>query len=268
VSADIENPYHGTMSKEIINTFEQHNYSVIVCNSNYDPLLAEKYIKMLVQKGIDGIILTTFMPTDHSLKLLQQRSIPIILLTIKTEDEKIDYIVYDDYLGGKLAAEYIVNLGHRRILFLRTIDVFSANERLRAFRNVLKRRKIPGNLCEVSNILWNQAESHREVNRRLQADFPFTAIIAANDYLAMGAMEAVYENRQSIPKDISLIGYDDLQFTSILRVPLTTVRQPSQEVGRIAAQKLLEKMAGNVARPIRITTKPQLIIRESCGKID
>ena len=183
--------------------------------------------------------------------------------------KNINYIIADDYYGGRIAAEYLVKLGHRKIYFLRTADVFGANERVRAFKDVLLEHGIVFNENLISMVLNNAEESYEETKRVLNRNYGFSAFIAANDFLAMGAMEAIFESGFSIPEDVSLIGYDNLKITSILKVPLTTVDQPKFLFGKLSAEWLIQMIKDPEAQKTskKIVLKPKLVVRSSCRKL-
>jgi LacI family transcriptional regulator len=185
------------------------------------------------------------------------------------EPKDTNYIVADDYYGGRLAAEHLVELGHKKIYFLRTAEVLGAVERVRAFKDVMCENSIYIDENNFSPIVTNADESYEETKIFITKKNGFTAIIAANDFIAMGAMEAIFDLHLSIPDDISLIGYDNLKITSILKVPLTTINQPKLHFGKLSAERLIE-MIGKPERmkdPQKILVKPKLVRRASCRHI-
>lgn len=267
---DIENPYYSRLSKGVMDVAEYEDYNVIVCNSKYNVELGERYLNMLIKKGVDGVLIATIDFTEESIFKLNKRHIPFVLITCRLDTTPdVNYVIADDYYGGRIAAEYLIGLGHRKIYFLRAADVVGANERVRAFRDVLMENNI---FTEdyISKVLVNSDGSYEETKRFLKNLEGFTAIIAGNDFIAMGAMEAIFESGLQIPEDISLIGYDNLKITSILKIPLTTVEQPKYQFGKMATERLIRmiKSPENLKEPQRIIKKPELIIRESCRKIN
>jgi len=184
--------------------------------------------------------------------------------------EDINYVIADDYYGGRLAAEYLVRLGHRKILFLRAADVSGANDRVRAFQDVLQENGIDLGECLVSRVLNSSDEIFEEIKQLLKKRANYTAVIAGNDFVAIEAMEAMVELGLDIPGDVSLIGYDNLKITSILKVPLTTVDQPKLLFGQLSAIRLIKLIEDPESRknPQKIIKRPKLVIRNSCRKID
>jgi LacI family transcriptional regulator len=270
IIGDIENPYYSRLAKGVIDTAESADYSVVVCNSKYDSLLGEKYLAMLMKRGVDGLIVATIDVHAADIARIKKKNIPCVLVTSRLDEPPdVNYIVADDYRGGRLAAEYLVSLGHRRIFFLRAADVSGANERVRAFKDVLAENGIPFHESRVSTALRNSEESCDETKRFLQARGGCTAVIAGNDFIAVGAMEAIIESGLDIPGDLSLIGYDNLKIASILKVPLTTIDQPKLLFGRMSAERLIEMIRHpeERRRPKKIVEVPRLVVRESCRRI-
>jgi LacI family transcriptional regulator len=273
IIGEVENPYYSRLSKGVIDVAEASDYNVIVCNSKYNAQLSEKYVNMLIKKGVDGVLIATVDVYNELINKLNKRNIPFVLITKKLDLPDINYITADDYLGGRIAAEYILSLGHKKIFFLKAANVWGSNERIRAFTDTLKENNIYYDDDYFSVYLENLEQSYAATKKFLsdKKSRDFTAIIGGNDFLAIGAMEAIIENGFNIPDDISLIGYDNLNITAILKVPLTTVKQPKLRFGELATKRIIEMIEEpEKARlnPQKIVIKPELIIRKSCKKID
>lgn len=270
IVGDIENPYYSRMAKGIIKVCEESNYNVIVCNSNYEQKLGEKYIDMLLSKRVDGLLISTIQISDESINKLKQKDILFVAVTCKFESKDINYITGDDYYGGLLAMNYLVKLGHKKIFFLRGSEVSGGVDRLRAYKDVLAENNIELNNNLISKPVKNEEYAYYEIKGSLKKDLKFTAIMAENDFLAIGAMKAILEFGLNIPEDISLIGYDDLNISSVLKVPLTTVKQPKLYIGELSARRLIKLIESPAERqkPEQLVLKPELVIRDSCRKID
>lgn len=270
IIGEIENPYYSRLAKGVIDTAEQFDYNVMVCNSKYSPERGEKYLNMLIKRGVDGLIIATIDFSKDLIHNVKRKHIPFVLVTRRMDEPKdINYIVADDYYGGRLAAEHLVELGHKKIYFLKTAEVLGAIERVRAFKDVMRENTIFFDESHMSPIVTNSEESYEETKKFLKRRNSFSAIIAANDFIAMGAMEAIFDENLSIPDDISLIGYDNLKITSILKVPLTTIDQPKLSFGKLSAKRLLEMIRDpeKAKTPQKLITKPKLIQRASCRYI-
>ncbi|MBN2073733.1 MAG: LacI family DNA-binding transcriptional regulator [Actinobacteria bacterium] len=270
IVGDIENPYYARLAKGVINICESSNYNVIVCNSQYNNELSEKYLKMLISKGVDGLIISNIDLSVDSVKTLIKRNIPIVFTNIKYEIPGINYIKADDYHGGRLAAEYLTKLGHRKIFFLRPPDVYGAQERINAFKDTMTENSIYFDDTYFSDFVFDEESSYRAAREFISNQKDFTAIIAGNDFIAMGAMEAVFDLGFRVPDDFSIIGYDNLKIAKIMRVPLTTIKQPKYLFGKMAAGKIIEMINNpdtNMDKK-EIVIKPELVERMSCKNIN
>ncbi|MHB1346498.1 MAG: LacI family DNA-binding transcriptional regulator [Candidatus Humimicrobiaceae bacterium] len=272
IIGDIENPFYSRLAKGVINVAETSNYNVIVCNSNYNPKLGEKYLNMLIKKGVDGILIATIDVSNDAINNLNKRNIPYVLVTRKSEEQNGNYFIADDYMGGRMASEYLIKLGHKKIFFLRSADVLGANERLRAFKDSMRENDIFFNETYISKILTNAEDAYSATIEFIEENQykEFTALIGGNDFIAMGAMNAIIDKGLDIPKDLSLIGYDNLWVTKILKVALTTVRQPKMQFGQMSTERLLEMIKNPELKkyPQKIILKPDLVIRNSCRKLN
>jgi LacI family transcriptional regulator len=166
-----------------------------------------------------------------------------------------------------MAAEHLLKLGHRRFLALRNTALHGTRDRFEGIRRALADRRIP-----LSDLVVLDGAATREHGRLLldrhlerggRRRLP-TALVAANDSVAIGAMESLFAHGLRVPDDVSLIGYDDIYLAALLRVPLTTVHQAKYRMGQIAATGLLDMLDGKAKGGQQFLIKPTLIIRESC----
>ncbi|MHB1253249.1 MAG: LacI family DNA-binding transcriptional regulator, partial [Candidatus Humimicrobiaceae bacterium] len=142
VLADIENPFYSRVAKGVIDAAETKKYNVILCNSNYDIELEERDIRTLMGRGVDGLLLTTVALKMKTIEYLVDRGFPFILIDCKLDTPGVNYVVNDDYFGAKLATEYLIGLGHKKIFFLGDRKLLSLRERLRGFKDTLVDHKI------------------------------------------------------------------------------------------------------------------------------
>lgn len=267
---DIKNPFYSEMAEGVISISEAMNYNVILCNTGYSSKLGERYINMLLQKNIDGLLIATIYLTKKSIKRIIELGIPFVLLTVKIGIPGENYVISDDYYGGEIATKYLLGMGHKKIFFLKTVDAYSSNERVKAFENLLSKNNIYFDEDNFSKSVSNREEAFKETKKFLNRKNDFTAIITGNDFIAIGAMDAIFKSGLSIPEDISIIGYDNTMFSDFLRTSLTTVMQQEMLFGKLAAERLIEMMEDPDAKkkPQKIVIKPKLVVRCSVKKIN
>jgi len=270
VIADIENPFYARVAKGVIDTAEIKNYNVILCNSNNDINSEEKEIDTLINRGVDGLLLTTVALKTRTIKNLLDKQFPFMLIDCKLDYPGINYVVNDDYYGAKLATEYLINLGHKNIFFLGNKKLLSLRERLKGFKDALKLNKYSENtstfdeLVDINNIHTLEKIIKYIINHKNK----ITAIFAGNDYWAIKTIKIINDYGLNVPEDISVIGYDNIEISAIIKPPLTTIRQPKYLLGKLATEQLFEIIENGSKKEIkRIVLKPDLIIRNSCKKL-
>ncbi len=267
ILGDIENPYYSSLSKGVIDYLEMRDYTTMLCNTNYNSEICNRYINALASKEIDGIILSSLKVPDKTIDKIISKNIPLVLIEVEYESfPDLDCINFDSYGAEVLAAEYLISLGHERIFYLVGPKILDVDVRIKGFRDTLKKHKIIFDNSYFSEPLISFEDGYACVKKMIESKSGFTAIIAVNDFIALGVMKAVYDMGLEIPRDISLIGFDDIKYSSISRVPLTTVSEPDYELGRLSAERLIRKIENPKERilPRKITIKPELIIRDSC----
>lgn len=174
------------------------------------------------------------------------------------------YVIVDDKRGARLAMEHLIELGHKKIGFIGgPADVQSSQDRMTAYREVLAEHRFPYREGWACFSDFTQAAGQEAARRILSLVNRPTAIFAANDVIALGVMEAAEELGLEIPKNLSLVGYDDIAYASLPRVQLTTIAQPIFEMGRSAAEYLPSVIEEGRRRKLRRVVEPQLVVRRA-----
>jgi len=271
VLADIENPFYSRVAKGVIDAAETKKYNVILCNSNNDIELEERDIKTLMGRGVDGLILTTVALKMKTIEYLLDREFPFILIDCKLDTPGVNYVVNDDYFGAKLATEYLIELGHKKIFFLGDRKLLSLRERLRGFKDTLADHKIESSNTFVPQKFINMYgiyDIDKIIEYIINREEKITAVFAGNDYLAIKSIKVINDNGLKVPEDISVIGYDNIEISALVKVPLTTIRQPKYLLGKLAAEQLFEILENKSNKELkRIILRPDLVIRQSCRRI-
>jgi DNA-binding LacI/PurR family transcriptional regulator len=220
---------------------------------------------LLRSRRIDGLILT--LPLEASLEQarnLAQRKLPIVLVDLHFEMD-VDHIAVDSFHGAYVATEHLIELGHRRIgIIYNRQDLPVGIVRLNGYRAALQHHGIPYDPTLAAQGRWGVAYGEQGAEQLLCLPERPTAIFACDDQMAIGAMAAIYRHGLRIPDDISLIGFDDIEYAQYSHPPLTTIRQPLREMGRLAGTQVCRLIDEGVdAEPLRLTLKPELVIRNS-----
>jgi LacI family transcriptional regulator len=265
---DIMNPFFTEVAKGIQTVLAGRGYTMLLTSSGYVPKTELELTRTMLRYKVDGVLITPVAADSESVRLLRSRHVPFFMMNEKTDDRGVNWIDSDNLAGGVLAAEHLLGLGHRRFLVLRNDVLRGTRDRFEGLRATLEGRGLPMDGQVVLDGAVSRQEGAELVAGFLAAagrpDLP-TAVVACNDAVAIGAMEALHERGIRVPDDVSVIGYDDIYMDAFLRVPLTTVHQAKFRMGQIAASGLLAVLDGTEAPGGRqFLIKPRLVIRESC----
>ena len=261
---DIINPFFADIARGAERVARARGYGVLLCTTEGDPELERSHMKLLRRKRVDGLLLSSVTAEDPYLEELIRTHVPFVLVSRLVRALDAPLVVADDRYGARLAVEHLVALGHLKIGFIGgPQDVQSSQDRMEVYREVLTRQGLPLRRGWAVFASFTQ-EAGREWGRNFlsRRDRP-TAIFAANDLIALGVMEAAEELGLRIPEDLSLVGYNNISYAALPRIQLTTVAQPTLEMGRIAAEYLLDVIGGNRRRKLRKGLLPHLVVRST-----
>jgi len=264
---NLDNGYVGTITLGIDKVLSRINCDLVLYASHHQPSKETYYVHTIVNGITEGLLLIAPQYTNTYLDMLRAHDFPYVFIDQSEPTENSSIVEAENYQGAYEATRYLCNLGHRRIAFIMgALNVQSARERLRGYTAALIDCNIPlqQNLILEGN--YQQQGGYEAAKHVLNnVDPPPTAIFASNDISAFGAMDAVREHGLSIPDQISIIGFDDVPQASLVYPKLTTVRQPLEQMGQIAAETLMERIKDKGCPPQRITLATQLILRDTCA---
>ena len=223
---------------------------------------------MLAKGQVDGLLIVSVERDSAIRKRIQRLNVPIVLVNQRIDIPGVGYVVTDDCNGAYCAVEHLIQNGHRNIGFLQGTPRFSTSmERQCGYEKALSRYGLPlrPEYCRVANF---DNETSYEQTKLLLAQRPeITAIFAANDAMALGAYRAVNELGLSIPRDLSVIGYDNQEYCQFIQPPLTTVRKHRRSMGEHAARLIVDAVE-NRADPQKLVMQPDLVLRQSVRRLE
>ncbi len=266
VVPDSANPFFAEIARGLEDLSFAHDHSVILCNSDGDPAKEQRYLGVLIEQQVDGIALVSVRSTPAHLSMLRQRGIPFVVVDRDLPGLEADCVLADNFQGGYLATRHLLERRHRRIACITgPSELTPSADRVRGYRKALEEAGIRPPEVWVRRGDF-RAESGYEAARfflGLPAEVRPTAIFACNDLMAIGAMRAIGEAGLSIPDDIALVGFDDILLASYVIPPLTTVAQPTYEMGRMAGDLLLRRLGEPDRPPARLILPVRLVVRQS-----
>jgi LacI family transcriptional regulator len=271
VVLDVTNPFFTEVARGVEDAANEAGYVVILCNSD-DSLEKEgRYLHVLEEQRTAGILITPVQDDISYLQHLRQQEIAVVLLDRPGQEYKLCSVAVDDVLGGELAMRHLLELGHRHIAFVSgPLSIRQCADRRRGMQRALEvATPDPGAvIIDIAAASQSAGAGEQCVEALLRHECRPTAAFCANDMLALGVMRGLIARGVNIPDEIALVGYDDVEFASTLSPALTSIRQPKYQLGRAAAQLLLEETAASGDhRHQQIVYQPELIVRASTRAI-
>lgn len=260
--AELDNPIFPQMLTGAHTVIRQRGYNTMLVSGERDPELESEELAKLLEFQVEGLILISHRLPAATVRGLST-DVPVVVLTLREiTGPGIDTVTSDDEAGAKLAMQHLFDLGHERIAHVSGGLLEPAVIRERVYREQMKEAGLEANIRISEGDLTD--EGGLRGTRELLADGdPPTAIFASNDIAALGAMAACQEHGLRIPEDISIIGYDGIPLGDFRSVSLTTISQPLEEMGILAAERLFDRMEGKKVKGRSIVLEPELLRRNS-----
>ncbi len=255
---NIENPFFTHMANYIEKEADERGYRLLLCNSDNQVEKEREMIQMLTSMNADGIIITT--SNKEVRPYINECSIPIVITDRTLERAmKCDYVHCDHYEGGRIAAEHLIDCGCKKIVCMRAgQDISSAKLRYEGYRDVCKERGIEERVVECDYDFSAGLSATVEILSR----YPNTdGIIACNDMVALSVYKELHKRDIDVPGQIQIVGFDNIELSRLLTPELTTVAQPIEELGRMAARLIIESDRDSEKKEYMF--KPSLIQRET-----
>ncbi len=262
---NIASPFTPVLIRGIQEYLRQHDYFSIIISTDWDPDLESEAVHQLISRSIDGIIFVESW-RDEANVTLDLANKPYVFVYRLFTGFYANSVLADDRHGAQLAVEHLVKLGHRRIAFINgPHDWNSSIDRLAGYRDILEKYGIPYDPSLVGEGTWEVQSGYPITKNYLSMSDRPTAIFAANDLMALGAIYAVQDAGLNVPKDVAIVGYDDRDIASSSRPTITTVCPPSFEMGKLAARLMVDRLENQIEIKDPIRVQGKLIVRESCG---
>jgi LacI family transcriptional regulator len=268
VVLDVANPFFTDVARGVEDEAAASGLAVILCNTDERLDKEQRYLELLEEHRVQGILITPVADADSRLVPLQQRGTPVILVDSKSPSGSQCSVAVDDILGGQTAMAHLLATGHERITYVGgPVQLRQVADRLDGARQaLLQAGGTADDLQVIETGALNVAAGQRAGAQiaELPAQRRPTAAFCANDLVALGLLQEMTRRQIRVPDDLAIVGYDDIEFAAAAAVPLSSVRQPRQELGRMAAQLLLEEALGTDGHKHRqVMFRPELEIRQS-----
>ncbi len=262
---DITNPFFPALVKSIEVELSAQGYTIILCNTDADIMREKRAISSCISKRVDGIIFASSQIDSSEVKFMLKRyNMPCVYVDRGSIDPDADaWVFVDNEYAAFLATNFLIQNGNRRVAYISgPPGISTSKERLSGYLAALRQNgiELDPNLIYTGDYTIRSGE--RAVEELLEKD-SFSALFAANDVMAIGAMKALKKHGLSIPDDVEVIGFDNISICELTEPPLTTIEQPLTEIGRLVARLILDILAGKPVQDYSPRMQSRLILRES-----
>lgn len=267
IITDITNPFWTTVTRGVEDVAKANGYSTILCNTDESQEEQEQYLQMLLRRRIDGILLVPARSEPDAIELIQKQDVPVVVMDRRVPGVDVDIVRADSEEGAYQLTKQLLSLGHRHVAMLAgPKHVSTSVDRVRGYQRALEEAGIES---DEDRIYWGnftQKAGFKMAQKVVDLTPRPTALFAANNFIAIGAIQALKKKNLRVPEDIALVTVDDIPPAYTLEPFLTVATQPARELGQQATQLLLERIKGeNEVSHRHIILPVEIIIRSSSG---
>jgi LacI family transcriptional regulator len=266
VIPDLQNPFLTEVVQGIEGVLQRDGYTLTLGNSEADAAREQRHLSVMRGEGVAGLILIPSNVREADYTPLRGWDLPLVAVDRMPRGLEVDLVCSSSRDGAREAIEHLIRHGYKDIAIITgPAGVSTAEDRLAGYLDALRAASLAPRHSFIMQSDFRQAGGRTAMWRLLDLARPPRAVFVANNLMALGALQAIHERGLDIPGDIAVVGFDDMPWAASLRPPLTAVAQPAGEIGRVAAQLLLERLHASHAPARQIVLRTQLIVRASCG---
>jgi LacI family transcriptional regulator len=267
VVLDIANPFFTDVARGVEEVANAQGLAVILCNSDDVPAKEAAHLDVLTEQRVQGVLITPTARLSPAVEAMRTRGVPVVLLDRRAPGPDQCSVAVDDVHGGRLAADHLLERGHRRIAFVGgSSGLPQVEERHRGVEDAVHETAGSADALVVFSPEKLTVAGGREAAEAiigLPAARRPTAAVCANDLMALGMLQEMVRHGVRVPDEFAIVGYDDIEFAAAAAVPLSSVRKPRQELGRRAAELLLDEARNGNHLHEQLVFEPTLVVRES-----
>lgn len=270
IVGDIRNPFYSNLIWHAEQILHDSGYMTLLCNSNYEVDKVDEFLSTAVEYGYAGVITVSIENNEVIANHLNNMPCPVVLLNRYLPSFNGDVVVTDNFTGGYTATKHLIELGHTKIGYLKGPDNSTVtHDRFSGYTKAMNNFNIEVEPKYIASGDLNMTSGYNYGMHLVSLDDEApTAVVAGNDLMALGIMDALRQSNIRIPEDISIIGFDDIPAASLRGIDLTTIKQPIKDLGETAANLIIERLKGDTPlRRKKILFDPELIIRSSTKRL-
>lgn len=259
---DITNPYFPLLARGIEDSAHRLGYTLFISNTDNDPQIEQEYIHKMVEQQVGGIILISSILEEEKIDDLISLKTPFVLCDRLLSNTPFDAVAIDNYKAAYEVVQYFISKGHKEICHIGGPNLQSSEKRKQGYMDAMEEAGLEPLISSGS---FSYESGFQQMETILEHNKP-TAVFAANDLVALGAMTAIEKKGLNVPKDIAVIGCDNILFSQMCKPLLSTISIPAYQIGVTAVELLNERMKGVKSAAKNVILDHTLINRESCGR--
>ncbi len=265
IVSDIENPFFQQVGRAVEDAAHERGYSVMLCNNDEDPDKEQRYLNLIRDENLAGIILSPTRQTADSFSATSELNIPMVVIDRRVSDAEVDNILIDNVQAAHTITTHLIEHGYRRIGAIFGIGSTTGRERREGFVQALKAYDLQPSTDLVKYANPREDDGFNTTLKMLQLPEPPEAILTSNSLLAAGALRALRESKKAIPEEVAFASFDETTWAKLVVPALTVIKQPTYEIGRTATELLIKRIQDPTRSTREVTLKSKLIVRQSCG---
>jgi len=261
---DITSPFYPRLSLGIEDTMLKSGYNVFLCNTNWNPDREKDYLDNLIQKQVDGLIISSIARHAVDIESLIPEDMPLVYVSSYPEGTDRSYVLIDNIRGADMAVTHLIARKRKKIAFIGSDqELHSLEDRLSGYRMALERAGLRPEESMVVLDKFRERSGYEMIRNLLEGGVTPDGVFAENDLLAMGVVQGIQDAGLKVPEDISVIGFDDIPIASHPDIQLSTIHQPKYRIGTYAGEILLRQLGQNTAeqKVERMSLEPELLVR-------
>lgn len=269
----ITNPFYSYSVLGMEEEANKNSYNLLLCNTLRDPEREDMYLRMMLEKQVKGIVLSSVGESTMLVNELIKQGIKFVLLDQRLPNDQCSHVGFDVLAGAMMGFEYLVECGHQKIAFASTpLNRWTRKKVFEGYKQAMERAGINYNIDYIliaQDEIENEEEGYeveagRQMGKKfIQEKLDATAVMMVNDMMAFGFIQELNKQGVNVPDDVSVMGFDDIPFASLFSPALTTICYPSLETGKLAAKVLFERMNGDSDFVLNVRLEPKLVVRNS-----
>lgn len=265
---DVTNPLFPPIIRGLEDALVKEGYTLITVNSDNMEEYEKTAFRRLRERAIDGCVMASTLRKDEVVDDCLKQHLPLVLVNRTTDRKDVNSVINDDAAGVKFSLDHLTELGHKKIAHIAgPLNTSTGHMRRKTFKSYMKSAKLADDMIEATRGFTEEA-GYGAMKKLLAKHKGFTAVVAGNDLVALGCLDAMKEVGLKCPKDISIVGYNNMPLMDRITPALTTVSVPQYQIGQRAAEILLNQIKGTADETVMVRLKPELIIRDSTRKLN